>query len=159
MDLSATERSTELTPGSSVYRAGSQRAEQVMRRLTAILAIWLSLLGVAMPVLACSMGAAGQGCCPAGTQSPCGAGRESQWNPTVDLCCSAGPTSANATSAEPSRNIQSLLHPGTPDQFVVGGGTTANTASAAAQSLFPSWIPSKRADASLTYLRTGRLRL
>ncbi|MDB6104320.1 MAG: hypothetical protein JWO52_4319, partial [Gammaproteobacteria bacterium] len=27
-----------------------------MRRLTAILVIWLSLLGVAMPVLACSMG-------------------------------------------------------------------------------------------------------
>jgi len=35
-----------------------------MRRLTAILAIWLGLLGVAVPVLACSMGVAGDGCCP-----------------------------------------------------------------------------------------------
>jgi hypothetical protein len=157
--LSATERPTELTLGSSVYWAKSQRAEQVMRRLTAIWAIWLSLLGVAMPVLACSMGNGEQGCCPVGTQSPCGAGSESQWNPTVDLCCSAGPTSANEPSFEPSRNIQSPLHPGTPDQFVVGGGTTANTDSAAAQSLFPSSIPSNRADAALTYLRTGRLRL
>jgi hypothetical protein len=130
-----------------------------MRRLTAILVIWLSLLGVAMPVLACSMGAAGQGCCPAGTQSPCGAGSESQWNPTVDLCCSAGLISANAPSVEPNRNIQSPLHPGTPDQFVVGGGTTADTGSAAAQSLVSSSIPSKRADAALTYLRTRRLRL
>jgi hypothetical protein len=55
----------------------------VMRRLSATLAIWLSLLGVAMPVLACSMGVDADGCCPVRTQSACGGSGESQWNATV----------------------------------------------------------------------------
>ena len=130
-----------------------------MRRLTTILAIWLSLLGVAMPVLACSMGVAADGCCPVQTQSPCGGSGESQWNTTVTLCCSAGPTSASGPSVEPSRNTQAPLHPGAPDQLVIGSRTTTNPGSAAPQLNFPSSIPTHRADAALTYLRTGRLRL
>jgi hypothetical protein len=51
---------------SSVYRAGpvAERRNRVMRRVTAIFAIWVSLLGVAMPVLACAMGVSDSGCCP-----------------------------------------------------------------------------------------------
>jgi hypothetical protein len=73
-----------------------------MRRLTAILAIWLSLVGVAMPVLACSMGVDSAGCCPVRTQSPCGGSGESQWNATVALCCSAGPTSTAGPLSNPA---------------------------------------------------------
>jgi hypothetical protein len=150
----------ELTLESSVYTAGPRRAERVMRRLTAILAIWLSLLGVAMPVLACSMGVAADGCCPVRTQSPCGGSRESQWNATVALCCSAGPTSASGPSIEPSRSTHVPLHSGTPDQLLVSGWTTTNPASVAGQRIFTcSSIPTHRADAALTYLHTGRLRL
>jgi hypothetical protein len=130
-----------------------------MRRLTAIAAIWLSLLGVAMPVLACSMGVAAEGCCPVRTQSPCGGTGESQWNATVALCCSAGPTSASGPSVEPSRSIQTPLHPGAPDQLLASSWTTTNPSSVAAQLSFPTPIPTHRADAALTYLRTGRLRL
>lgn len=149
---------TELTAGPGVYTAGSQRAERVMRRLTAILTIWLSLLGVAMPVLACSAGVTGDGCCPARTQSPCGGG-ELQSNATIGLCCSAGPTSAYVLSVDPSRSVQSSLHPGTPGHLVGSGWTTTGPGSAAARLVFPSSIPTHRADAALTYLRTGRLRL
>ena len=157
--LSATERgSTELTPGSDIYMAGSRRAEQVMRRLTAILAIWLGLLGVAVPVLACSMGVAGDGCCPLGTESACGG--ESQLNSTtVSLCCSAGPASASGPSVESRRTIQSPVHPGTPEQFVVSGWRTTHPDSATPQFIVQSSIRPHRADAALTYLRTGRLRL
>lgn len=157
--LSSIDTLTELTLGSSVYTAEAQRTERVMRRLTAILAIWLSLLGVAMPVLACSMGVAADSCCPVRTQSPCGGSGESQWNATVTVCCSAGPTFASGPSVEPSRSTQAPLHPGTPDQLVVSGWTTTNPVSSAAQRIFASSIPAHRADAALTYLRTGRLRL
>jgi len=131
----------------------------MMRRLTAIAAIWLSLVGVAMPVLACSMGVDTAGCCPVRTQSPCGGSGESQWNATVTLCCSAGPTSASGPSVEPSRSTQVPLHPATPDQLIVSGWTTTNPVNAAARLIFASSIPTHRADAALTYLRTGRLRL
>lgn len=130
-----------------------------MRRLTAILAIWLSLLGVSMPVLACTMGVAADGCCPVRTPSRCGGGGESQWYPTIDLCCSAGPTSSAGPSVGPNRNFQSPLYPGAPDQLVLSGLTSANPGSAVAQPILPRSIPTLRADAALTYLRTGRLRL
>ena len=131
-----------------------------MRRLTTILAIWLSLLGVAMPVLACSMGVNADGCCPVRTQSPCAGGAGGpQWNATVTLCCSAGPTSASGPFVGQSRNSQAPLHPGTPDQLVLSGRTTTNPDRAAAYRIFSSSIPAHRTDAALTYLRTGRLRL
>jgi hypothetical protein len=131
-----------------------------MRRLTSILAIWLSLVGVAMPVLACSMGVDAAGCCPVGTQSPCGGSGESQWNATVALCCSTGPTSTAGPSVdEPNRSSRDPLHPGTPDQFAASGWITIKPLSAAAHLVFPTSIPTHRADAALTYLRTGRLRL
>jgi hypothetical protein len=130
-----------------------------MRRLTAILAIWLSLLGVAMPVLACSMGVAADGCCPVRTQSPCDGTGQSQWNATVTACCSAGPTFAPGPSVEPSRSTQAPLHPATPDHLVVSNWTTTNPVNAGAHLIFASSIPTPRADAALTYLRTGRLRL
>jgi hypothetical protein len=150
---------TELALGSGVYTVGPRRAERVMRRLTAILAIWLSLVGVAMPALACSMGVDAAGCCPIRTQSPCGGSGESQWNATVTLCCSAGPTSTAGPSVEPSRSSRISFHSGTPDQFVVSGWTTINPVNPAAHRVSPTSIPSHRADAALTYLRTGRLRL
>jgi hypothetical protein len=130
-----------------------------MRRLTAILVFWLSLLGVAMPVLACSMGVAADGCCAVRSQSPCGGSGDSQWNATVTLCCSAGPASASGPSVEPSRSTQAPLHPGTPHQLVVSGWTTTNPVNAAAQLVFASSISTHRADAALTYLHTRRLRL
>jgi hypothetical protein len=130
-----------------------------MRRVTAILAVWLSLLGVAMPVLACSMGDKGNGC-PVQTRAPCAGGvSELQSNATMSLCCSAGPTSAYVASVDPRRSAHASLHPGSPDQLVVGGWTTTNPDSAAARLISPSFIPTHRADAALTYLRTGRLRL
>jgi hypothetical protein len=131
-----------------------------MRRLTVILAVWLSLLGVAMPVLACAMGVTDGDCCPVQTRSPCAGGvNELQSNVTITLCCSAGPTSAYVVSVDPRLTAQSNLHPSSPDQLVVSGWITTNPGSAAAQLNFPSSIPTHRADAALTYLRTGRLRL
>lgn len=130
-----------------------------MHRLTAILAIWLSLFGVAMPALACSMGVDAGGCCPIRMQSPCGGSGESLSNATVALCCSAGPTSTAGLSVKTSRSSQAAFHPGTPDQLVVSSWAAINTISTAAHRIFPTSIPTHPADASLTYLRTGRLRL
>lgn len=129
----------------------------MLRRLTAILAIWVSLLGVAMPVLACS---AGEGCCPALTQPPCAGGvGELQWNATVGVCCSAGPTSAYVLSADTRRSVQSSLHPGPPDHLAASGWASTEPGNTNARLILLSSIPTHRADASLTYLRTGRLRL
>lgn len=130
-----------------------------MRRLTAILAIWLSLVGVVMPVLACSMGVDTAGCCPMRTHSPCGGSGESQWNATVAVCCSAGPTSNAGPYVEPTRSSQALFHPGTPDPLVVSNRAAITQVSAVTHRIFPTSIPTHRADAARTYLRTGRLRL
>jgi hypothetical protein len=146
---------TELTLGSNVqYSCAAGRNRQV-RRLTTILVSWLSLVGVAMPVLACSLGGTGAGCCPAQTQPPCGTS-EAQWSATVTVCCSAGPQSTSAVAVKPNRDVQSFFGSDTATLTIVGNWTPG---SASARAVAPSSIPARRADAALTYLHTGRLRL
>lgn len=51
------------------------------------------------------------------------------------------------------------LHPGIPDQFLLGGWTATNTCGSAAQSLSQSSIPFNRADAALTWSAQRRISL
>jgi hypothetical protein len=125
-----------------------------MRRLSAILGVWLGLLGVAMPALACSAGV--EACCPVGKSLPCGTGSGLQATAPFSLCCSAGPTSTSALAVKPNRDVDSSLKFTTATLPAVSN-STADTP--AAQPFFPYSLPVQRADASLTYLRTGRLRL
>jgi hypothetical protein len=125
----------------------------MMRRLSAILAVWLSLLGVAMPALACSAGVA-EACCPVGKSLPCGNGIGLQFTAPFSVCCSAGPTSTSALAVKPNRDVDSSLKFTTATLSAVSNSNTT-----AAQQFFPYSLPVQRADASLTYLRTGRLRL
>ena len=124
-----------------------------MRRLSAILGVWLSLLGVAMPALACSAGV--EACCPEGKSLPCN-GIGLQATAPFSVCCSAGPTSTSALAVKPNRDVDSSLKFTTATLPAVSN-STADTP--AAQPFFPYSLPVQRADASLTYLRTGRLRL
>src|SRR5579862_637950 len=127
----------------------------MMCRLSAILAVWLSLLGVAMPALACSAGVA-EACCPVGKSLPCGNGIGLQATAPFSVCCSAGPTSASALAVKPNRDVDSSLKFTTATLPAVSNSTADTTA---AQQVFSYSLPGQRADASLTYLRTGRLRL
>jgi hypothetical protein len=131
------------------------------RRFTTWLVIWIALLGTAMPVLACAAGDWGDGCCPATTNAPCAGGSsEVAWQTTVASCCSAAPTSAQGVSVRPGRDANASVQPsGSPEPFVAASWPTVGSGVATAP-LTPRFaIPPHRADAALTYLRTGRLRL
>lgn len=138
-------------------RSKSRKVAHMLRLLTAILAITLSVAAMAAPVLACSVGS---GCCPTHTQPPCADGIQ-RWQgvATVDLCCGAAPTSTYAPIPEPRRVAQSALRADGPNHLVMGNSVTPGPRTAVIRPVFPTSIPAHGLNAALTYLRTGRLRL
>src|SRR4029077_11752230 len=95
---------------------------RMLRRLTAVLLIWMSLLGVAFPALACSLAASADCCGQAGTSSPCagGAGFTQLPDVTTALCCSSG----NAASESVAIDSRGASHerdqlPSSPDPVVL----------------------------------------
>jgi len=126
-----------------------------MRRVMAVLVVWVGLFGVISPTIACPLPALPD-CCPSGSGSPC-QGHESG---TSGACCAVVPASAAASTADTHRvRLESHGSPGSPDPVIVGPWVTASQVS---PSLFPhvAWRTSCHySNASLTYLRTARLRL
>ena len=131
----------------------------LLRRLVASLALWIGVLGVASPALACAATAAVErDCCPEGMPAPCNGGGAGEFGEPV--CCVSAPASSQVAAQVCSRS-QHAREPdsGPPDPFILSAWFEAFSGNGSAPLyIAPEWS-SHRADAALTYLHTGRLRL
>jgi hypothetical protein len=129
---------------------------RVSRLRATLVAFWLALLAGTAPALACA--SAGD-CCPDGGSVPCSENGSGIFSDAA-VCCASAPTPAQATSYAPMRvEYQKPIHFGSPDfpHYPVSTVAFAQPATRPRDSLALA-IPPRR-DASLTYLRTQRLRL
>jgi hypothetical protein len=134
----------------------------MLRRLTAVVVIWMSLLGVAFPALACSLATSADCCGQPGTSSPC-AGRASLPqlpDVTTALCCASGPAAFPSVATDSGRALhERAQHPSFPDPVVLIAWYATWSAAAPAPSIIPSLSRSPPSAAAPTYLQTARLRL
>jgi hypothetical protein len=129
-----------------------------VHRRVALLLLWVGLLGTALPVLACSVGTSG--CCPAQGPSTCSGSAGLVGITAATLCCSSAPVPAYVLSigATDPRARASLHASGSPDVLTEDRCARFPADFTAAGVPFGA-TAGHRADAQLTYLRTGRLRL
>lgn len=124
----------------------------MVRRLFTTLILSVCLLGVVQPTLACGPGT---DCCPRGSASVC---IEPPTVPRVsaDDCCAAKPTLAASSwvVAQPRKSSDPTV--ASPALF---GPPADVLAAQSALQVTPLFLTEYRADASLTYLHTARLRL
>jgi hypothetical protein len=130
----------------------------VLRRLALSLVLWVGVLGVASPALACAATAAlERDCCPEGMPSPCEGG---SGDPSATLCCVAAPAPAQAVAAESGRTQLERAHDsGSPDPFIVSAWLATFVRDGSLPARISSSSSAYRTDATLTYLLTRRLRL
>jgi hypothetical protein len=129
-----------------------------VQRRVALLLLWVGLLGTALPALACPAGTSA--CCPAQGPSTCSGNAGLVRITTAALCCSSAPVPAYVLSIGPTdgRARASLHASGSPDALVEDRWAGFPADFTAAGVTFVA-TAGHRADAQLTYLRTGRLRL
>ena len=129
-----------------------------MHRRVALLLLWVGLLGTALPALACPAGASE--CCPAQDSSSCSGSAGVVGITAAALCCSSAPVPAYVLSIGPTdpRARASLHASGSPDALTEDRCARFPADFTAAGVPFVA-TAGHRADAQLTYLRTGRLRL
>jgi hypothetical protein len=124
----------------------------VVRRLITSLMLSACLLGTVQPAFACGPAT---DCCPRGSASGC---IEQITVPAVpaDDCCAAQPTLAASSCvvAQPRKSFDQAVAP--PALF--GPPADVPVAQSVLQ-VAPLFLTDYRADASLTYLHTARLRL
>lgn len=133
-----------------------------MRRLILIAGLWLGLLGVVQPLLACAMNPSLSNCCPAGIDVPC--------DPSSDQTGAADQSTACCATA-PVQN-PTLVALGSKDAHLAQvTGNPSDGHCVAPPFSEPVFIPDKFSLTSRvpihhpacsgtdTYLRTGRLRL
>jgi hypothetical protein len=132
---------------------------RVLRLPAALLAIWFAILSGTAPALACASAPVGD-CCPDHGSSPCSEDVSKALAPDGAVCCTVVPTPAQATSYSPVRaEFQKAVHFGSPKFSILPVSNFAFEHPAARDDA-PLVLASPQArDASLTYLRTQRLRL
>lgn len=134
---------------SRVAGSFSPRVSSLVRRLLASLTIWICLIGMVQPALAC-----GLDCCP--KRSPAPYIQQTSSAAIADDCCCARSTAASSpwVAAQPRK---------APDQVAsspVSFGCAADTLIAQRPIQSASVVLTDyRGNQSLTYLRTARLRL
>jgi hypothetical protein len=141
---------------SAVPGFGTAELAFLIRRWASLLTVWASLLGVAAPTLACTFSAQ-SGCCPA----PCQGGDlgGSSFHVAV-TCCTVAPLSARVASMDASRvRLDNHRALGSPDPIGVAAWPLVTHAFEPAGGSIPHVFFLYCDSASLTYLRTGRLRL
>lgn len=134
----------------------------VLRRMTALLAVWLGLLGVVAPALACAADAPDDVCCPQEAPLQCTDNEPGYRAGTpAAMCCVPANVRAQAASIDSRRSTQDREHDsGTPDPLIPSASLDSLTGVTYAPHINNAPPHSQpRTDAALTYLRTGRLRL
>jgi hypothetical protein len=128
-----------------------------MRRLIALVVLWVGLLGAGSPVLTCAAGAAAGDCCSPDAPSGCIVSYE-QLDAAATICCAAaGPS--HVVSIEPGRELQIQPDSGSTDPVVIVAAFAPFTHPKQQLRFIAPLASSARTDAALTYLHTGRLRL
>ncbi len=123
-----------------------------MRRLTALLVVWVGLLGAIAPAFACAMPATGGSCCPSDAPAECRQAWEFERLETVP-----SPAPSKMISVEPAQKSQ---HDAPSPESAVIAAASPYIASFERRGEFIAPAESiARTDATLTYLKTGRLRL
>lgn len=133
-----------------------------MRRFLVIAALWLGLLGIAEPLLACAMNTPASSCCSTATQAACdhdsdqsiGAGDR-------DPCCASAPVGEPAAvsikkgDANPDYQTSGNAH-----IPLITSPSWHETLAAVTHDARQLQVPdSTQRSGAETYLRTGRLRL
>jgi hypothetical protein len=132
-------------------------AVRVIPRRIATLLLWLGLVALAAPALACgSMTTPTRDCCPEGAPAPC----KNPGERGAVQCCVSVPTSSAVAFAMPARtSAEPLQSSGSPDPLVIVAWlATVRAASVDSIPTSLDALPRSR-DGTHTYLRTGRLRL
>ena len=152
----------ELNQPCTVNAAGNLELLRMLRRLAALAVIWMSLLGVAFPALACSLAASADCCGQPGTSSPCagGAGCVQVPNVTTAPCCASAPAAFPSVANDSGRaSHERDQHPSSPDPIVLIAWYVSWSAPVPEPSIIPSLSRSPPSAAAPTYLQTARLRL
>ena len=135
----------------------------MLRRLTAVVVIGVSLLGAAFPAFACSLDASNSACCgQGGAPSPCtgGEGFVPALGVTAAICCASGQAASPNVAIDSGRTSHERgHHPSSPDPYVLIARSAIWPVPVTASLANPSLIRSPPGTAALTYLRTARLRL
>jgi hypothetical protein len=129
----------------------------VLRRLVAALVLWVGVLGIASPVLACtSMAPAESDCCPQGSPAPCGGDRSA----ALECCVAAPPAVTASPVAAKAEQLQIEPRSDSRDPVIPPAWleTSNPRGPPSLQFVAPERL-SASTDAALTYLHTGRLRL
>lgn len=129
-----------------------------MRRFIAFLVFWAGLLGAGSPAFACASAAAAGDCCPPGAPG-CTQAYE-QLGIEATVCCITAAAPSQMVSAERGRELQALQDDCRSTDPVATVSTSFRFPDPASPARFnaPN-VSSALRDDSLTYLRTGRLRL
>lgn len=147
----------------TVYPAGTLELWPVLRRLTAVVVIWVSLLSAAFPAFACSLDVSKSDCCDqGGVPSPCTGGE--RFVPPLDvtaaMCCASGHAAFPDVAMGSARTSHERGHyPSSPDRVALIAWSTSWSVPVPARLITPSLIQSPPSAAALTYLHTARLRL
>jgi hypothetical protein len=135
----------------------------MLRRLTAVVVIWVSLLGAAFPAFACSLAASTGDCCgQARASSPCAGGEGFVQLPdaTTARCCASAHAAVPSVAIDSSRaSHERGHHPSSPDPLVLIAWWASWSAPVPPRLITPSLIRLPASAAALTYLYTARLRL
>lgn len=130
-----------------------------MRRFMAFLVLWVGLLGAGSPAFACVTAAAAGDCCPPGSPSGCTQAYE-QLDVEATVCCIAAAAPSQMVSAERGRELQAVQDDSrSADPIAIVRTSFSLPDPRSPPQLDAANVSSARTDATLTYLRTGRLRL
>jgi hypothetical protein len=133
----------------------------VQRWLAIVLVSLLALVWTGSSAFACSQ-VSRRDCCPGANRMPCGVqGSDKLPETAAMVCCAKAPAPSAASAAETKRSAQiQPADPHSPDLFVVAVGIDSRLPiEGIAPQITSSCDAPACTEASLTYLRTLRLRL
>jgi hypothetical protein len=138
---------------------GKRELLQVLRRLTAMLFVWVGLLGPASAAFACATLALKADCCPADSSGPCSDQTTGAQPALPATCCVAAPTRSKELTLESRRSDRELDRNSDPPELAINAGWAAPSRPVALAGAAPLAATDARSDGTLTFLLTGRLRL
>lgn len=129
----------------------------MLHQMLASALLWLGFLGAGSLAFACQATAATDDCCPQDSSSSCG--QQMDYRPTSQACCVAIPAPSQVVAISASRSDTDRKHDsGSPDLLPLP--VRIVQAAFDGPNDFPAHPTSTgHFDGTLTYLRTGRLRL
>jgi hypothetical protein len=132
----------------------------MFRRLISIVLVCASLLGLAHPLMACAAATQSSDCCTGDPASGCMTDGAPMLTTADAECCAVTPVAPTLSIALPTRPMDHALPPGGSNGPVLPAHVDDKSSrSPATRSLAFAQTTSNRTDATLTYLRTARLRL